>query len=196
MIGSLTGTLRAVGEDAVLLEVGGVGYEIAVLPSLRTEATVGASVTLRTHLHVREDSLALYGFTEQYELSFFLMLIDVPGVGPRSAMSILAAAPPEMLARAVRSGEVGVLTKVSGIGRKTAERIVTELRSRLEREYPADAEEGSMPHGDVVEALIALGFARSQAREAARTVPKDIASLEEALRLALQHAGQNIRAHR
>lgn len=190
MIGSLTGTVRAVEADGLLLDVQGVGYRVAVLPSLLAEAKVGTPLSLVTHLHVRENDLALYGFVNREELAFFRMLIEVPGVGPKSAMSILAIAPVEVLVRAISSGDASLLTKVSGVGRKTSERIVVELKTRLEREYPALAGQGAAPHADVVETLVALGYTLSQAREAARNLPKDVGNVEEGVRVALQALGQ------
>jgi len=186
MIGSLTGVVREVGSDDLLLDVQGVGFLVTVLPALLAEARVGKIISLVTHLHVRENDLALYGFATQEERAFFRMLIEVPGVGPKSAISVLAIASIEVLVRAISSGDAVLLTKVSGIGRKTAERIVVELKTRLEREHPVLALRGATPHADVVEALSALGYTLSQAREAVRNVPKDIASVEEGLKAALQ----------
>lgn len=196
MIGALTGLVREVDEEGVLLDVGGVGYRLAVLPLFRAEAKVGATATLVTYLHVRENDLALYGFTEKAELTLFRMLLDVPGVGPKSALAILSIAPVEVLVRAISSGETAILTKVSGVGRKTAERIVVELKTRLEREHPRLAEQGAAPHADVVEALVALGYSLHQAREAVRHLPKETTTVEEGIRVALQALGQRAHAPR
>lgn len=190
MIGALAGTIREVEADGLILDVQGVGYRVAVLPSLLAEAKAGVPLSLMTHLHVREDDLALYGFTTRAELAFFRMLIEVPGVGPKSAMSVLAMAPVEILVRAISGGDASLLTKVSGIGRKTAERIVVELKTRLEREHPALAGQGAVPHADVVETLVALGYTLGQAREAVRSLPKDISDAGEGVKAALQALGQ------
>lgn len=190
MIGSLEGTVRSIESEVLLLDVHGVGYRIAVLPTLLAEVRTGQTLSLLTHLHVREDELALYGFAVREELLFFRMLLDVPGVGPKSAMSVLAVALVEVLMRAISSGDPGLLTKVSGIGRKTAERIVVELKARLEREYPLLVGKGTTPHADAVEALVSLGYTASQAREAIRRLPKDVASVEGVVRAALQALGQ------
>ena len=192
MIGALTGTVREVDGEGVLLDVGGVGYLVAVLPSLGRAAQVGVTVTLHTYLHVREDDLALYGFATKEERTFFQMLLGVPGVGPKSAMAILSIAPVEVLVRAIASGEAALLTKVSGIGQKIAERIVVELKSRLEREHPGLLGQGETPHADVVDALVALGYSLSQAREAVRNLPKETPSVEEGIRVALQALGQRV----
>lgn len=190
MIGSLAGTVRDMNTEGVLLEVGGVGYRVAVLPPLLAESKVGKSLSVLTHLHVREDELALYGFTTKEELAFFRMLLAVPGVGPKSAMSILAIAPIEVLVRAISAGDASLLMKVSGVGRKTAERIVVELKTRLEREHPSLVAQGATPHADIIEALVALGYTASEARAAVRRLPRDVASVEEGVRAALQAIGQ------
>lgn len=193
MIGSLTGTVRELTPETVLLDIQGVGYCVSVLPSLIVDVKQGQTISLLTHLHVREDDLALYGFASREELAFFRMLLEVPGVGPKSAMSVLAIAPVEVLVRAISSGEAALLTKVSGVGRKTAERIVVELKTRLERDHPGLAEQGATPHADVVETLVALGYTVRQAREAVRRLPKDVGSIEEGVKVALQALGQPTR---
>lgn len=196
MIGSIAGTVREVGAEGVLLEVQGVGYRVAVLSTLLAETTVGETLTLRTHLHVRENELSLYGFATPAELAFFQLLLGVPGVGPKSALGILALASVGTLIRAVTSGDASLLTKASGIGRKTAERIIVELKTRLEREHPILAGQGSVPHADVVEALVALGYSLSQAREAVRQLPPEVQSVEDGVRVALQRLGQRAHARR
>ncbi len=194
MIGALTGTVRGVGPDGLLLDVHGVGYRLGVLPSLLADAKLGAQCSVVTHLHVRENDLALYGFAAKDELALFRMLIEVPGVGPKSAMSILALVPVEVLVRAISGGDASLLTKVSGVGRKTAERIVVELKTRLEREHPVLVGRGATPHADVVEALVVLGYTLAQAREAVRNLSADVASVEEGVRAALQALGQRVNA--
>lgn len=190
MISALAGTVRSIEPDAVILDVHEVGFQVAVLPSLK--ATVGSTLSLFTHLHVRENELTLYGFAAREELAFFRMLLEVPGVGPKSAMSVLALAPVEVLVRSIASGDAGLLTKVSGVGRKTAERIVVELKSRLAHAHPSLVGQGAVPHADVVEALVALGYTIGQAREAVRNLPKDVTGAEEGIRAALQALGQRV----
>lgn len=196
MIGSLTGTVREVGPEGVLLEVQGVGYRVAVLQGLLGEVKVGQPLSLRTHLHVREDDLALYGFAEKSEFALFRMLLAVPGVGPKSALAILSIASVEVLVRAISSGESALLTKVSGVGRKTAERIVVELKTKLERERPDLVGQSALPHADIVESLVALGYSLSQAREAVRALPADVTRVEDGVRAALQALGQRTHARR
>lgn len=192
MIGALTGVVRSIEPEALLLDVQGVGYRVTALPAQLAEATVGSTLTLRTHLQVREDDLSLYGFARPEELVFFRLLLGVPGVGPKSAMAILAVAPVEVLVRSIAGGEASLLTTVSGVGRRTAERIVVELKARLEREHPGLAVQGAAPHAEVVEALVALGYTLAQARAAVRNLPRDVTTVEEGVRAALRGLGQRV----
>jgi holliday junction DNA helicase RuvA len=192
MIGSLTGTIQQVGTDTVLLSVGGVGYRVFVLPTLLSRAKVGQELSVSTHLNVREDDLSLYGFATMRELAFFQMLLQAPGVGPKTALSVMAIASVETLIRAIAGGDATLLTKVAGIGKKTAERIVVELKTRLEREHPELSGTSTTAHADVVDALMGLGYTAQQAREAARRLPPDLASAEEGIRAALKALGSQV----
>lgn len=187
MISQLTGDIVFTGERYVVLEVGGVGYKVYVPPdTLRAAAKKKGGVRLWTHLAVREDAMDMYGFMERAELEFFELLIGVPGIGPRSALGIMSIAPVENIKKAVSSGDSSYLTKVSGIGRKTAEKIVLELRDKL----GAWTETGSpelKEEADVLEALQSLGYSQSEARDALKKVPREIsgtgARVKEALKL-------------
>lgn len=192
MIGSLTGTVRQVGLDSILIDVGGVGYRTYALPPLLAVTKVGTPLTLYTHLHVRENDLSLFGFRAVRELAFFELLLQAPGVGPKTALGVMTVAEVDTLIRAIASGDVSLLTKVSGIGRKTAERIVVELKTRLTKEHPALAERGVTAHGDIVAALEGLGYSAAQARDAVRQLPSDIQSAEEGIRAALKALGQHV----
>ncbi len=135
MIGRLTG--RIVGEEpdgALVIDVGGVGYDVrAPLGTTGRLGANGGDVTVYTHLHVREDVFDLYGFASETERRVFRLLIDVPNVGPKTALGVLSALPPSELAAAVESKDVARLTRIDGVGKKTAERLVLELRERLQR---------------------------------------------------------------
>lgn len=136
MIGRLTG--RIVGEEpdgSVVLDVGGVGYDVRAPlgTSGRAVPEGDGAVTLHTHLHVRDDALELYGFASESERRVFRLLIDVPNVGPKTALGVLSALPPRELAVAVESKDIGRLTRIDGVGKKTAERLVLELRERLQK---------------------------------------------------------------
>jgi Holliday junction DNA helicase RuvA len=131
MIGYLTGTVRAVTEKDMIILVGGVGYRVlAPLPVLLAHAE-GALVSLFIHTHVREDQLALYGFEKEQELDLFVRLINVSGIGPKSALAMLSVHSPASIAEAVERGDAAVLSHTPGIGKKTAEKIIIELKGKL-----------------------------------------------------------------
>src|SRR3989338_7655700 len=128
MIAYLEGTIQSINEQDLVVVVQGIGYRVFVTPTTIGEAEVAAAVALHTHQYVRDDALELYGFARPEELRMFKLLICVSGVGPKTALGILAITSPEQLRAAVVSGNVGLLTKVSGIGKKTAERLLVELK--------------------------------------------------------------------
>ena len=192
MIGSLTGVIEHVDSDSVLLGVQGVGYRVFTLLSVLGRAKEGTTLTVYTHLHVREDDLSLFGFLTLRELAFFQLLLQAPGVGPKTALGVMAIADLGILIRAIAGGDVTLLTKVSGIGRKTAERIVVELKARLEREHPDLAGQGPTAHADVVSALVGLGYSATEARDAVRVLPADLGSVEEGIRMALRAIGARV----
>jgi Holliday junction DNA helicase RuvA len=185
MIGALRGTVMKLRENHLVLEVGGVGYKVAVLKELLKRTKEGASLSLATHLAVREDLLDLYGFVHEEELALFEQLLTVSGIGPKSALAVLDIASVETLSSAIASGNASYLTNVSGIGKKTAEKIVLELKDKVTAKQGA----GSMPVGDqeALEAMRSLGYSASEARDALRKVPASVeggsARLKEALRV-------------
>ena len=173
MIGSLKGRLAVKAIDEALLDVGGVGYRIAIpLSTYESLPAEGAEALLWTHLHVREDELALYGFATERERGLFEILIGVSGIGPRLALHVLSRLTPERFAAAIQRGDLATLTGISGVGRKTAERMVVELRDKiLELAEPEEAAPAAAlgPSGvDAVKALVALGIRRVTAEEAVR----------------------------
>jgi len=200
MIGQLRGKLAEKRPNSVLVDVGGVGYVVAV--SLSTYAGLGelhAEVTLLIHTHVREDALALYGFLSAREKQLFEMLISASGVGPSLAMKILSGMTVEDLVPAIRGNDLARLTKIPGVGRKTAERMVVELKDRLEA-ISAEVAAGARPkvasaggaavtdvEADVISALVNLGYEARAAEEAVVSGKKQAgtADLEKLLRAAL-----------
>jgi Holliday junction DNA helicase RuvA len=170
MIGQLRGTLADKRPSQVLVDVGGVGYLVAV--PLSTYAALGelhTEVTLLVHTHVREDALALYGFLSSREKHFFEVLLGASGVGPSLALKILSGMTVEELVPAIRGGDVVRLTKIPGVGRKTAERMVVELRDKLEAVTVAEEKQPASKAGveaDVVSALTNLGYDGRQAEMA------------------------------
>ncbi len=188
MIGRLTGTLTARGVDAVVVEVGGVGFEIGVSPRHLAELPpVGSEVVVHTHLHVREDHLALYGFPSSDERDLFRVLLGASGVGPKVALAILATLPPPALRRAVLAEDTATLTTVPGIGPRTAQRLVIDLRARLELP-DGELVGGGSVLAEVRGALEGLGYQASEIREALAGLDGggDAADL---LRAALQRLG-------
>ena len=135
MIAQLTGTITLIGNKYILIDVSGVGYKVAVTADtarlLGKQAKQKDKVSILTHLAVRENALDLYGFLHQSELELFLMLIEISGIGPKSALVIMGQAGVETLKKAISSEDVSYLTKVSGIGKKTAQKIVLELKDKL-----------------------------------------------------------------
>ena len=197
MIGSLRGTLvdrSARGE--VVVEVGGVGYRATVAPStLAALGEPGGTVVLHTHLHVREDALALFGFPSRDERDCFEALIGAHGVGPALALAILSVHRPADLRRVLDDGDLDALTLVPGVGRKTAARLLIELKSRLDSTADemavAVAATGANGNGngsvraDLREALVALGYDADQVRPVLRQLPPE-GEIQELLRAALR----------
>ena len=189
MIAQLTGRLLTKGEDHVLLEVGGIGFKVRVPGPLLDQADLAGTVmTLHTHLHVRENDLSLYGFATEEDLSLFALLLGVSGIGPKMALSALGVFTPEQLRKAITLGDALALTRVAGIGRRTAERLILDLRDKVgvcgdlgagPFLSPADAE--------VIEALTSLGYSIAEAQVALRAMPTDDAPVEERIRLALRY---------
>jgi Holliday junction DNA helicase RuvA len=190
MIASLDGVVGAVGADAVVLEVGGVGYRVFAPPAVLAAARPGQRLKLHVHHLVREDQQALYGFGSAEELGFFELLLTVTGVGPKVALAIVGSRPPADIQLAILQDDQAVLTAIPGVGRKLAERIIFELREKV---AAAGTVGGAGPAGggesDVVAALLALGYSRGEARAAARAalaMPEVGPSLEERVKAALR----------
>lgn len=194
MIGRLRGEIIAKHPPHLLLEVGGVGYELeAPMTTFYSLPGVGATITLCTHLQVREDAHILYGFADEAARGLFRALLKVSGVGAKMALAILSGMDSDAFARCVRAGDTAALMRLPGVGRKTAERLVIEMRDRLDGtvfaaspNLAAAAEKPADPVDDAVRALIALGYKPHEAsRMVNRVEPKSRGS-EEIIRLALK----------
>ena len=167
MIGSIRGKITLKTEKFLVVETGGVGYKIFVSPDTLSKIKQGGETSLFVHTSVREDALDLFGFLSRTEQEFFEMLLSVSGIGPRSALAILGIASIETLRRAISTGDVSYLTKVSGIGKKTAEKIVVELRDKIAELTDSEKGGGSLSSDvDALEALKALGYSQNEARDA------------------------------
>jgi Holliday junction DNA helicase RuvA len=188
MIGHLEGKIINVRGGFVILSAGGVGYKVAATRQTLSGLKSGEIASLWTHLAVREDVLDLYGFSEEETLRFFELLLSVSGIGPKSALAILDIADVSTLQHAIAAGNESYLTKVSGIGKKTAAKIVFELKEKI----GATTEEGAKALGgdeDALEAMHALGYTIPQARDALRKVPSSIEKSTDRLREALKILG-------
>ena len=187
MIGRLTGTLADKAPPQVLLDVNGVGYELDVpMSSFYNLPGLGERVTLLTHFVVREDAQLLYGFLTAEERATFRELIKISGVGPRTALSILSGLSVAELSQAVTQQQAGRLVKVPGIGKKTAERLLLELKGKLGPDLAAPgATVASDAQADIVQALIALGYNEKEAGAALKALPPDVA-VAEGIKLALK----------
>jgi Holliday junction DNA helicase RuvA len=189
MIASIRGEVIQVEDNAIVVEVGGVGLRVFVPAQWRGRLTAGEGVVLFTHLVVREDALTLYGFESQGERDLFNLLLGVDGVGPRVSLSVLSTLDLETVQRAVLAEESEVLARVPGVGKKTAQKIVLYLHDRLQPvEGLSKLAALSDQDGEVLAALTALGYSVVEAQGAIQSLPKDAPeNVEERLRLALQH---------
>jgi Holliday junction DNA helicase RuvA len=184
LIGRLTGKLLSKNPPQVLLEVAGVGYEVEVpMSTFFGLPATGDAVTLHTHLVVREDAHILYGFATLEERAAFRKLIRISGVGARTALSVLSGLSVAELAQAVTLQDAVRLTKVPGIGKKTAERLLLELKGKLADTLPADAKSGS--GNDVLNALVGLGYSEKEALAAVKGLPPGL-PVTEGIRAALK----------
>lgn len=192
MIGSLRGKISADTSRHLILEVSGVGYKVYASP--HTQARLRSrdgDVLLYTHLAVKDDALDLYGFETEEELSFFELLLSVSGIGPKSALSILGVGDIAALRRAIGAGDTSYLTKVSGIGKKTAERIILDLKDKA---GGGSAEDAAQLKGDVdvLEALRSLGYGGKEARDAVVKVSREGMGTNEKLKAALRELGAGV----
>lgn len=188
MIATISGKVQSVGDDELVVDVGGVGLKAAVpLARLTTVPRIGESIFLHTYLAVRDDALELFGFGDPEARKLFELLLTVGGIGPRLALATLSHMAPESVRRSVASDQPEVLTKVPGIGRKTAEKIVFELKDRL-GEPGLEVEAPSELDTEVVDVLTGLGYSLVEAQTAVQSIPEDAPEdIEERVRLALRY---------
>jgi len=185
MIASLSGTVRHKDISALVVDVGGVGYKVLVTAETALDVTPSSPIFLWTHLVVRETALELFGFLDKETLDIFELLITISGIGPKSALGILNVATPSMLRQAVAGEDTTYLTRVSGIGKKNAEKIVLELKDKL-KFSKEDGGRDLRSEGDALEALVSLGYSERDARGALKRVPKEIEKAGERIKAALK----------
>lgn len=186
LIARLRGMVEDRGPDWILVDVGGVGYEVLCPTGTIVRARVGEEITLHTHLAVREDDMTLYGFATAHEQRLFQILTSVSGVGPKVGLALLSVMDADELSYAIASGNAASLARAQGVGQKLASRVVLELRGKLTAEAPATVP--GVESEDAVAALMALGYSQAEASDAVSRseMPPD-APLEERVRLALAH---------
>jgi holliday junction DNA helicase RuvA len=188
MISYLKGKIIKKGNNFIILAAHDIGYKIFVNENLAAEAKTGDELELFTHQYIREDALDLYGFTTFEKLAMFEMLLSVSGIGPKSGLGIMAIAGVEEIKNAIAEGDTNLLTKVSGVGKKTAERVILDLRDKVGALSPAEGAISSVGlRGDEIDALVALGYSFQQAREALSKVDKSITDSGKRIREALKN---------
>lgn len=191
MISKISGEIALVAEKFIVVDVSGVGYKINISPDMISKAKKDKRISLWTHLAVRENALDLYGFEHLNELNFFEMLIDISGIGPKSALGIVSIESIDTLKKAIASGDTSYLTKVSGIGRKTAEKIIIELRDKLVAHKEEAGSTTLRTESDALEALKSLGYSNSEARDALKQVSADTEGTSARVKEALKILGKN-----
>lgn len=199
MIYNLRGTLTYCDQNFAVVECGGVGFKcFTTLTTLREIGKVGNEVNLYTHLSVREDAMDLFGFASKEELESFRLLISVSGIGPKAAVAILSEMTPDRLAVCIASGDAKMLTKAQGVGKKTAERVVLELKDKMgaigSSDVAAAAAAGSAEGTDsaeAVQALVALGYTQSDAAVVIGRLDPSL-SVDEMIRLGLKELANNL----
>jgi Holliday junction DNA helicase RuvA len=194
LIAGVRGILEQQGDDYALVGVGGVTLRVNLsLQDLGELGLIGSNVQFWTHLVVREDDLQLYGFTTDQGLRLFQSLIEVSGVGPKVALAILSALAPEAAAAAIVAGDATALSRAPGVGKRTAERIIVDLKGKFEEEFgPNLVATGATvtDHDPAVQALLALGYSTLEARQALAVEQEDHLSTEDRVRRALQRMGR------
>lgn len=189
MIATITGSIQKVEKTSLIVSLGGVGVRVFVPRNVLEDAGgPGRRIHLHTHLLVREDDLTLYGFESEEDLQLFELLLGVNGIGPKVALAILGTLSPELLKSAILREETAVLQRVPGIGKKTAERIMFQLRDKLD----VGTVQSGLPlvsdvDADVIDVLTGLGFSIVEAQSALQNIPRDVQSIDQRVQLALQY---------
>jgi len=192
MIAFLSGKIKNKGNGYIVLEINNIGYKVFVSQIFFSDLDIGQMIDLYTYQHIREDVMDLYGLKSLEELEFFELLLSVSGIGPKSALGVLSIADVGIIKESVVTGDSALLTKVSGIGRKIAERVILELREKISKinfiagktDSPASAS------SDEIDALLALGYSIIQARQALSAVDPKIKESGERIRQALRKLGK------
>jgi len=190
MIGYLSGAILSVADKSIILETNGVGYKVFVAPNIITQAVLGSQIELWIYTAVREDAFELFGFENPTTQEIFELLLNVSGIGPKSALGILSVADLGTLVHAIKTENVAYLTQVSGIGKKTAEKIVIELKDKVEKLSLSFDHQESDHMRDVIDALLAMGYHERAIREALKNIDNSHADTSRLIREALQILGK------
>lgn len=192
MISFISGKIKVKTEKSIIIDVSGVGYEVFTIPILLEKLKEGQEASLYTLLYVREEIMELYGFASREELEFFKEMISVSGVGPKSALGILTLSSIADLKKAIVNEDASLLTKVSGIGKKTAERLILELKNRISLQDMGEGKKtaGASEESQAIDALVNLGYSIREAREALQHVDRDIDNMRDRIKAALQLLGK------
>lgn len=186
MIGKLTGKIDFIRNNYVIIDVSGVGYRVQMTEISLGKVSREQEAELFIHTYVREDHIHLYGFLEMEELEMFELLISISGIGPKAALGILTIANPKAIKTAIINEDSSILTRVSGVGKKTAERVILELQNKIE-DLPDMDQTQAKSDSEVVEALVGMGYKITEAREAAKLVPQEVEDISEKIKLALKN---------
>ncbi len=183
MIAQIKGEIIDKTDRSLVIDAGGVGYEVACNKDLLMTTKIGQNCRLYTHLNVREDALDLYGFSTAEDLAFYKLLLSVSGIGPKSALNILDSAKPSEIKRAIAHQDAATLQAIQGLGKKTAEKIVMELKDKID---VINMGEVSADDQAALQAIVGLGYSIPEARQALRSVGHEVSSLEGKVKAALK----------
>ena len=189
MISFLRGKIKNKNQGYIILDVRDVGYKVFVNETVYAELDIGQEAEFYVYQHVREDALSLFGFKSLDQLEMFELLLSISGIGPKSALGVLGIASTEDIKDSIARGDSSLLTKVSGIGKKTAERVVLDLREKVGRVTHSEQHAtngGMIASGDEIDALMALGYSMMQARDALRQVDSSVKDSGERIKAALR----------
>lgn len=189
MIAKLKGKIEYIRDSYVVVDVNGIGYKVFSTPFVLGRIAGSEEVKFFIHTYVREDILALYGFLVLDELEMFELLISISGIGPKAAMGILSIADVKTIRTAILNEDPSVLTKVSGVGKKTAERVILELKNKI-ADLPGNEKEEVLADNDALEALTGMGYSTAEAREALKLVSSEIKDVGERVKMSLKNLGK------
>lgn len=189
MIAKLIGIVDLLHDNYAIINVNGVGYQVNLTDFTFGKLAGKKNVAIYIYTYVREDVLALYGFMEIAEKEMFELLISISGIGPKAAMGILSIAEPKTIRVAILNDDASVLTRVSGVGKKTAERVILELKNKV-ADMSSDDKNKAVSDSEALEALQSMGYSAVEAREALKNVPLEIEDISDRIRMALKDLGK------